>query len=281
MSSANFDLDRYLARIGYAGPRAPTLAVLGEVQGRHASSIAFENLDVLLGRPARTDPGALQRKLVEGSRGGYCFEQNGLLLGALEALGFHVAPMQARVLWQRTGQPPLPRSHMLLRVDPQDAGPQLVDVGHGGCTPTGPLALDSVAPQATPLESFRLVDSEGERQLEVWLATGQGWSPVYRFRPEPVLLVDCEPANWFHSTCPASPFTQHLMVARPGADRRHGLRDTAFTVRHRGGHVERRVLPDGAALLAVLEDVFLLRFPEAAERRLVRARLDRIAASQP
>ena len=82
-----FSLDDYLARVGYHGPRAPTLALLSELTAAHTQSIPFENLDVLLGRRIELGIDAVFDKLVRQRRGGYCFEQNGLFLHVLTALG--------------------------------------------------------------------------------------------------------------------------------------------------------------------------------------------------
>src|SRR4051812_45556722 len=92
-----FDLDAYLARLGVTGPLAPTPEALDRVHLAHASTIPFENLDLLLGRPIRIDVPSLQAKLVGDRRGGYCFEQNTLLAAALGAIGFRVTPLAARV----------------------------------------------------------------------------------------------------------------------------------------------------------------------------------------
>src|SRR5262249_24611720 len=91
------DLDAYLARVGYTGDRAPSLAVLDALHLAHATHVPFENLGILLGRPVLLDLESLQAKLVRGRRGGYCFEQNALLAAALEALGFAVTRLAARV----------------------------------------------------------------------------------------------------------------------------------------------------------------------------------------
>ena len=61
-------------RIGYNRSREPTLPNLREVVQHHASTIAYESIDVLLGRPPRLDLESLQQKMVHGRRGGYCFE---------------------------------------------------------------------------------------------------------------------------------------------------------------------------------------------------------------
>src|SRR5581483_10933541 len=68
-----FHLDRYLARIGYRGPRAPTLETLSGLQAAHVDAISFEGIDPLLGRPVNIDLASLQAKIVDGRRGGYCF----------------------------------------------------------------------------------------------------------------------------------------------------------------------------------------------------------------
>ena len=53
-------------------------------------------------------------KLVTAKRGGYCFEQNRLLLDALHALGFTARPLLARV-WLGAPRTP-PRTHTLILV---------------------------------------------------------------------------------------------------------------------------------------------------------------------
>ena len=103
------DLDAYFARIGYDGPRAPTLATLRAIALRHPDAIPFENLDVLLGRGISIARADVDAKLIAGGRGGYCYEQNSLLKRVLQALGFQVEGLMARVLWMAPeGAPPRP-----------------------------------------------------------------------------------------------------------------------------------------------------------------------------
>jgi hypothetical protein len=58
------DLDAYLGRINYTGPRTPTYDALTGILQAHIVSIPFESFDVLLGRPIRLDPEGLQAKIV-------------------------------------------------------------------------------------------------------------------------------------------------------------------------------------------------------------------------
>src|ERR1700736_2987391 len=94
------DLDSYFQRIGYTdGPRAATLDPLRALHLQHAQAIAFENLDPLSGHPVKLDLPSLVDKLVRRGRGGYCFEHNLLFSHVLQELGFRVAGLAARVLW--------------------------------------------------------------------------------------------------------------------------------------------------------------------------------------
>ena len=93
-----FDLDSWLGRIGYEGPRSPDLAVLRSVIAAHTAKVPFENVGVLLGLPPKLAPAALYEKLIVGGRGGYCFELNAVLRDGLRALGFNVTERIARVV---------------------------------------------------------------------------------------------------------------------------------------------------------------------------------------
>ena len=84
------DLHAYAARVGYSGRFTPSLATLQSLHLAHATHIPFENLDILLGRPIRLDLDSVCAKLIDGRRGGYCFEQNALFAAVLEAAGFRV-----------------------------------------------------------------------------------------------------------------------------------------------------------------------------------------------
>src|SRR6516165_12367512 len=125
-----FDLDGYLRRIGYDGPREPSLPALQAIVAAHSTAIPFENIDVLLKRGVRLDIATLHDKLVQRRRGGYCFEQNTLLAVELRALGFSLVTLAARVVRGMPEGSATARAHMLLQVDLSE-GPFIADVGYG------------------------------------------------------------------------------------------------------------------------------------------------------
>lgn len=266
----SFDLDRYLSRIGHDGPRAPTLEALRALQLRHALSMTFENLDPLLRRPVPLDLDSLQRKMLGGRRGGYCFEQNGLFMAALTALGFDVTGLLARVRWMVPPDRQVPRTHMTLRVR-IDGADYIADVGFGGQTPTGPLRLEPGIEQATPHEPYRL-DADGDGFLLQGRLGGE-WRPLYRFDLQPQTAADYEMGNWYTSTHPQSRFLNNLIAARPAADRRFALLNREFAVHHLGGPTERRTLADAQEVRRVLDEVFGLTPPAGSDLDAAVARL--------
>ncbi len=272
-----FDLDAYLARLGYDGDRRPTLVTLAEIVLRHSRSIAFENIDPFLRRPVRLDMASLEAKLVAGGRGGYCFEHNTLLAHALGALGYRTAGLVASVLWNRPPGPPPAPSHMLVRValaeGPDVAeGPYVADVGFGGLTPTGPLRLQPGVEQATPHEPFRLTADGGDFLVQAKVA--DDWRTLYRFGLEPQTLAVYEAANRRISTSVGSHFVTGLMASRPATDgRRYALRGRELTVHQIGAESVRRVVQTPGELLGVLEDDFLIDLSGVPELKPALVRL--------
>ena len=254
MTYAAIDLHAYLRRIGHAGDLAPTRATLDALHLAHATSIPFENLDILLGVPIRLDLASLQAKLVARRRGGYCFEQNALFAAVLEKLGFEVTRLAARV--RHGTDRVLPRTHMTLRVDV--AGARLVaDVGFGADGLLLPVPLDGgESPQFA--WTYRVVD-DGDAQVLQSHRDG-AWADLYAFTHEPQLAVDYEIANHYTSTHPASRFTQILTAQRISPDARWMLRNRDL-VEDRGTTSISRAIRDDDELNSVLAETFGLVFP--------------------
>src|ERR1700742_4678439 len=176
------DLTGYFARVGYVGPAEPTLDVLQDLTAAHTRSIPFENLDPLMGRPVDDlSPDALIDKLVHRRRGGYCYEQNGLMGYVLAEVGFQVRRLAGRVIWRLPPDAPLPaQTHTVLAVTfPGSQWSYLVDVGFGGQTLTSPIRFEIGNVQQTTLEPYRLEDRGDGLVLQAQLR-GE-WQSLYEF----------------------------------------------------------------------------------------------------
>ena len=260
MSGEAFDQDGWLDRIGYRGSRAPTLETLQGLVTAHALAIAYESIDVLLDRPPSLDLSTLQRKMIAGGRGGYCFEHNMLFRGGLRSLGFHVTSLQARVVRGLAIDAARPMLHMVLRVDLPE-GPFLADVGFGNLAPTTALKLVPLIEQETPHEPMRFIAMGDELTLQCKLA--HSWEHIYRVVSLPRVDAEYEMANWFTGTHPQSPYLNNMIAARPGPNRtRLTLFNARYNVRHASGLVDRRILESEEAFRGVLANDFGLRLSE-------------------
>lgn len=252
------DLNAYLRRIGYDGPLQANLSTLRALTTAHVAAIPFENLDPLLRVPVSLESAAIERKLVHEHRGGYCFEQNHLLLEVLRSLGFEAHGLIARVLWMKPDDAVAAQTHMLLRVELDGHG-WLVDVGFGSMALSGALRLLPDIEQVTGNEPFRLLHRDGDWRMQSLVR--DEWKTLYRFDLQPHEQIDYVVANHYTSTYPGSHFLHGLTVARTLSDRRLGLRNREFVVHPTGGESRRRTLESVEEIRHVLEQQFDLRLP--------------------
>ena len=268
------DIDAYLRRIGLVGAAdsgeapAPTVEILSALVTAHVRTISFEGLDPYVGIPvADLSPQALQHKMIDRRRGGFCYEQNGLLAAVLAALGFDVMPLAGRVVWMREPGPMPAETHKLLNVGvPGESTRYLVDVGFGGCTPPNPLRFVHNVAQSTELEDFRVTevdptrnhpgDPEVAEQLAMEARIGDDWRPMYLFTPVPRPPVDSLLGAWYASTHPSSRFVAGATAAIATATSRLNLAGAQLTEHHRDGSTVKTTLGSVAEILDVLDARF-------------------------
>lgn len=249
-------LAAYFARIGFTGKAQPDLATLEALHTAHHATIPFENLDVQLGRPPTLEPDAAFDKLVHRRRGGWCYEQNGLLGRALAAIGFDVTRMSGGVLRQLRGDMAM-GSHLCLKVTLERD--YLADVGFGGGVGK-PVPIAAGKHESDPIP-FALNEAEdGYWRLVIDL----GSTPMsYDFRSEPADEATLEQFCYWQGNDPDSVFVQNLVVQQRKAGEHVMLRGKVLTCTTAQGQ---QVSELGSAdeLVATLSKRFALDIPEAA-----------------
>lgn len=265
--NASFDLDAYLKRIGWEGERRARLATLRGVQTAHAWAIPFENLDPLRGIAPSLDPADLMAKLVHSRRGGYCYEHNTLFAAALEALGFRVTRLAARVVLGADRFASRPRTHMALLVGiPGDPQPYLADVGFGAIGALlEPVPLIAGREFHDVGRRHRLVHAPHSGPLQMWVLEAYGpagWQAQYAFTVEPFEPADFEVINWHIATNPRSPFSHRPYVQSLTPDRHLLLDGHLVTETRADGTVTRRELSDERELRRLLGEDFGIDLPE-------------------
>lgn len=221
-------IDAYLHRLGTARPPRPSAAALRELHLRHLLTVPFENLSIHLGEEIVLEEERLLDKVVGAGRGGFCYELNGAFAVLLTALGFAVTPLAGRV-YGEAGRLGIPYDHLALRVRTVDGSEWLADVGFGAHSHY-PLAFAERSEQADPGGSFRITEA-GPDAAGAGAGTGgagdgasadldvlRNGLPEYRLEVRPRVLGDFTAGAWWHSTSPASHFTQSLVCSRVTED---------------------------------------------------------------
>ncbi|MGK5532807.1 arylamine N-acetyltransferase family protein [Streptomyces sp. URMC 129] len=262
------DLDAYLARVGWSGTPATTLETLRSLHRAHVYGIPFENLDALRGLAPSLALPDLEAKLVRSRRGGYCFEHNTLFAAVLEALGFEVTRLAARVRVGERGGAVRPRTHMTLLVGvPGHPARHLADVGFGsigGLLEAIPLVAGPETPDGD--RRHRLLREpypKGPEDLWVLQAFQAGsWQDQYAFSREPFEPADYETMNWHVATNPRSPFRHTPRIQRTLPDRHLALTGRTLVTTYPDGTREERELTGGENELArVLATDFAIEAP--------------------
>ncbi len=259
-------LDAWLERIGIGQRPEPTVDALGAILRHQLRAIPFENLTVLSGQVPDLDEAALEKKLISGQRGGYCFELNGLLARGLKDLGYRVTPLMARVMWNKDG-PPGPRSHLLLRVEAEGAE-WLVDAGFGGPTPGVPIALRPEPGHIDPRFALAEVPGLGtvlSRRLEPGKRAA-----LYAFTDEMVGPADIAGANWLMATWAPSPFRARFVAAVGDDTLRRTLEGRSYREACAGGETRTEDMESADALVTCLMEKFGLSLTEREQAAVAR-----------
>lgn len=216
----------YLERISNSGGREPSLKNLSILQREHSKAIPFENTYVLKKMPINLNKEWIYDKIMNKSRGGFCFEVNYLFYLLLKDLGYDVKFLGGSVFHPMTGQPGHPNEHVLSMVT-LDGKSYIVDVGFGAKCALEPLPLVFEEELQDPNGVFRYTKENDvvrfecrpktildmETQTEAQTATDT-WRGLYQFKLEPIDITDTKMAFDFHTTSPMSPFTGGFYMAR-------------------------------------------------------------------
>ena len=245
------NVDAYLRRIGYEGPRSPSAETLRELQVAHLRSVPFENLSIHSNDPIVLQDEALFEKVVTRRRGGFCYELNGLFAALLRALGFEVEMLAAGVAKSEDEFGP-DFDHMTLLVKLQDRW--IADVGFGDSF-VEPLLLDETAEQVQGARAYKFITAGDYRILMLRNYDG-AWAPQYRFKLEPHQYPDYVETCHYHQTSPESHFTRGRICTLATTDGRLTLSELRLITTNNQGERQERTLSSEAEYEAALREHF-------------------------
>lgn len=200
-------IDAYLARVGLPRPQEADLGFLRALHRAHLLTFSFEALDAFMGWRSGFAPAAAFAKMVEGRRGGWCFEMNGLFGEVLAGLGYRVTRLCGGVNREILGDLAI-GNHLTLRVDLDQ--PWLAEVGVADAI-IAPVPL-AVGPIRQRGFDFSITTADGG-----WLRFNnhvRGIAKSFDFRPDHQNETALIAAHGWLMQNPASPFTGALAVLR-------------------------------------------------------------------
>ncbi|GHI83359.1 arylamine N-acetyltransferase family protein [Streptomyces xanthophaeus] len=233
----DFDVDGYLALLGVARPAAPTAEALWALHRAQVERVAYENLDIHLGRPTGIGAAESAARIARG-RGGYCFHLNGAFGALLTALGYDVTLHRAGV--QGTPEDPAGATgdHLALTVR-LDGGRWLVDTGLGDGMHE-PLPLREGSYTQGPF-TYAMAPSAAEPGGWRFTHDPRGSFTAMDFAPDPVELSSFTAEHVRLSTSPESAFVRVLTAQLRDAKGVDVLRGCVLRRIDTGGTDERTI----------------------------------------
>ncbi len=217
----------------------------------HLLAVPFENLSIHAGRPITLEDDALFTKIVEGRRGGLCYELNGLFAALLRELGFKVTVLSAEVGKANGGFGP-DFDHMALMVSLEQ--PWLVDVGFGDSF-REPLPLDETGEQVQDEHAYRITH-DGPYLILMRRDEGGQWQAQYRFTLQPHRYADFEEMCRYHQTSAESHFTQKRICTLATREGRVTLSEMRLITTGKAGERHEQILRNEEEYAAVLRELF-------------------------
>jgi N-hydroxyarylamine O-acetyltransferase len=196
---------------------------LTDIITRHVATFAFSSVGCQLGDDLPLDFESLYQRIVVERRGGYCFEQNGLLYGVLEELGFSPKLFLGRVIHNQDTHPGL--THRITMVE-YEGQQYVLDVGFGFLGPSLPVPMSGVESN-DGRRNFRISECRpGEYHMQV-LKDGDFFS-LYRFELARYGQADCELGHFFSHRHLEANFVNHLVVSLIQEDETRSLVDLKY-----------------------------------------------------
>lgn len=203
---------------------------LRDVVARHVATFAFSSVGCWLGDNLPLDLESLYHRIVVKRRGGYCFEQNGLLYGILKNLGFSVTLYLARVIYIQDTHPGL--THRITIVE-YEGERYVLDVGFGPLGPRIPVLMSGVESRDGE-KIFRIAEGRsGEYHMQV-LKKGEFFS-LYRFELARYGQSDCELGHFYSHQHPDAAFVNNLVAALILESETRSLRNLEYWVTQPSG----------------------------------------------
>jgi N-hydroxyarylamine O-acetyltransferase len=244
--------ESYLARIGYVGSTKPSDTSLAQLHQSHMYKVPFENLDIQYGKALSLTLPDLVEKVVKNKRGGFCYEVNYLFANLLQAIGFQVSILSAKV-YKEDGMPGQDYDHMTLLVVANESW--LADVGFGGSSFISPLKFVENTLQCDVAGYYRITAISEADYLLYFSLDGTSFKALYEFSIIPRTIEEFHPQCLMKQQHPESHFVKNKICTLATIDGRKSIHNELFTIRN-GETKEELLIEDQQMEADILEKHF-------------------------
>ena len=190
-------------------------------------NIPFENLDIYNGIPIELSIEKIFDKVVNKNRGGFCYELNGLFFELINAIGFDVKMVSARVFDKDKGYGK-EYDHLAIIAKINNVE-YLTDVGFGEFT-FEPLKLRLGNIQKDERGDYK-IDKYENGYLKVSRIENKKQTPIYIFKNKKRNLKEFEEMCIYHQTSPDSHFTGKRLITLPNENGRITISGNVLKIR--------------------------------------------------
>ena len=253
-------IQKYFERINYTGSECVSLENLSLLQRCHLYNIPYETLDQMNGVPLSLDFEDMFGKIILGSRGGYCFETQGILYCLLQSLGYDVVQYAGRFM----NEPNViqMRRHRILVVT-LEGKRYLCDVGMRAETSRVPLLLCEGLVQTDGVGEYRFEKDDFFGWVLYQKMPDKDWKQLYAFTEEVQIDDDFVMPSFYCEKHPDSPFNKIMKIAIYTDDSNLNIVDNEYKVYRFGKCVEESVIADENEARKMLKEKFGIVVPES------------------
>lgn len=241
--------DRYLQALGL-NRQEPNIEFLAAISRRHVARLAFSSVGPLLGDELPLDTESLLERIVAKNRGGYCFEQNGLMYAMLKDLGFITTLYLARVIYNEDIHPPLTHRISMVEIDEEM---YVVDVGFGPLGPALPISM-SASKTVDSYRTFR-VSEPNPGIFHMQTLKEDGFYSLYKFELNHYGPADCELGHFYSHKHPQASFVNNLVISVIEDNEVRSIRNREYCVATENGQ-RKSVIESSTQLKELLQHQF-------------------------
>ncbi len=246
------NLQAYLKRINFTQPLKAEKITLFQLHQTHLYNVPFEDLNIHYNIPITLEEKNLYQKIVEGNRGGFCYELNGLFNELLKVIGFQTTIISAKVI-NKEGKigPPFDHAAIIVNLEKK----WLVDVGYGGDSFVLPKELTLDIIQKDVHDYYKFTKHTENEWLLMHSADGENFKGQYVLDFEEQALENFKPECDRKQTQPDSHFMVNLICTIATPLGRVSMINDKLVIRE-NGQKKSRLIVDEADRLTILAKQF-------------------------